>query len=310
MRFRVSSIAPGLALCSTAILYFSGCATSTPPVAPAGREIRPRVGLALGGGGARGFAEIGVLRVLEQEKIPIDLVVGTSVGSLIGAFYADTGRVLDAEFLAVAVEEEDIFDFKAFAFFSGGWVKGDRLEQFLEDRLRHKTIESFTVPYAAVATDLRTGETVVLDQGAVAPAVHASCAIPGVFVPVTIGDATYVDGGVTDPTPADVARRKGADIVIAVSIPAGLPPKAPKNAIEVAVQTVSIMSVEIARLRAREADIVIAPDVGAVGYRDFSQKKLLIEAGEAAARAALPRIRALIAAQTRREPLTSPTAGR
>jgi NTE family protein len=142
----------------------------------------------------------------------------------------------------------------------------------------------------------------MFDSGPAAVAVHASCAIPGVFVPVQLNGVTYVDGGVTDPVPADIARRKGADVVIAVSIPAVPPPKTPRNPIEVAVQTVSLMSAEIARLRAREADIVIAPEVGAVGYRDFSQKKQLIEAGETAARAALPQIRAAIAAKTRRAP--------
>jgi len=283
------------------------CAPQKPPTLeippPVMREVPPKVGLALGGGAARGFAEIGVLRVLEQEKVPIDLVAGTSVGSLIGALYADSGRVLDAEFLSVEVQEEDLFDYKALALFSGGLVKGERLEAFLSRNLRHKTLEALPVPFYPVAVDIRTGQAVVFERGSVAQAVHASCAIPGVFVPVQFGGATYVDGGVLDPVPADVARQKGAEVVIAVAIPAGLPSGAPRNPVEVAFHSAMIMYQEIGRLRAAEADVVIQPDVKGVAFDDFSQKKRLIEAGEAAARAALPAIREAIARKTRRVPV-------
>jgi len=272
-----------------------------PPVAM--KEVPPKVGVALGGGGARGFAEIGVLRVLEQEKIPVDLVAGTSVGSLIGALYADTGRVLDAEFLAVGVTADDLFDYKALAVFSGGLVKGQNLEEFLGTHLRHKTIESMNLPFAAVATDLMDGRTVSFRSGSVAQSVHASAAIPGVFVPVTIGGRIYVDGGVTDPLPADVARQMGADVVIAVAIPPAPPASPPANPVQVAFHSVAIMSAEIGACRAKEADVVISPEVGSVAFDDFSQKKKLIEAGEAAARQALPAIRAAIAAKTRRVPV-------
>jgi len=284
----------------------SACASAPPPPAvssPPLREILPRVGLALGGGGARGFAHIGVLRVLEQEKIPVDLVIGASVGSLIGALYADTGRVLDAEFLAVEVEKDDLFDYGALAMLSGGLAKGEGLERFLSRHLRHPTIETLTVPFGAVATELRTGRTVVFDQGSVAQAVRASAAIPGVFSPVVIDGVTYVDGGVTDPVPADVARLRGAELVIAVIIPPAIPPQAPGNPVAIAMQAATLMGAEIAKLRAAEADVVITPEVGEVAYDDFSRKKALIEAGEAAARRALPQIRAALAAKTRHVPV-------
>jgi len=284
----------------------SACASAPPPPAvssPPLREILPRVGLALGGGGARGFAHIGVLRVLEQEKIPVDLVIGASVGSLIGALYADTGRVLDAEFLAVEVEKDDLFDYGALAMLSGGLAKGEGLERFLSRHLRHPTIETLTVPFGAVATELRTGRTVVFDQGSVAQAVRASAAIPGVFSPVVIDGVTYVDGGVTDPVPADVARLRGAELVIAVIIPPAIPPQAPGNPVAIAMQAATLMGAEIAKLRAAEADVVITPEVGEVAYDDFSRKKALIEAGEAAARRALPAIRAALAAKTRHVPV-------
>ena len=260
--------------------------------------VLPKVGLALGGGGARGFAELGVLRVLEQEKIPIDIIVGTSVGSLIAALYADTGDVLQLEFEALMIKEEDIFDRDLMSFWSGGFVKGERIEKFLETRLKHKTIETLKVPFAAVATDLRTGKTVVLDRGSVSRAVHASAAIPGVFVPVVLDDRTLVDGGVTDPIPADVARKKGAEVVIAVAIPAEVPSEAPSNPIQVALHAVTVMSEEIGRCGALAADVVITPDVGNVPYDDFNQKKRLIEAGANATREALPKIREAIARKT------------
>ncbi len=277
--------------------------TPTPVAAPT-REVPPKIGLALGGGGARGFAEIGVLRVLEQEKIPISFVAGTSVGSLIGALYADTGRVLDAEFHAVTVTEEDLFDYRAFAVFSGGFVKGERLRQFLGANLKSRTIEQMKIPYAAVAVDVASGKAVTFQRGPIAPAVHASCAIPGVFVPVQIGGRTYVDGGVVNPVPADVARSMGAEVVIAVSIPPQTRADVPTNPLAVAYQSVTIMSAEIGRLRAREADVVITPDAGDVAYDDFTQKKRLLTAGEDAARKALPQIRAAIAARTRRVPVS------
>ena len=283
-----------------------GCAGARPERAAAGTTATavepPRVGLALGGGGARGFAEIGVLRVLEQERVPIDVVVGTSVGSLIGALYADSGKVIDLEFIALGIEEEDIFDRSLLSFFSGGLVKGERLEHFLEANLRHRTIEEMAVRFAAVAVDLKSGQAVVFDHGPVAPAVHASCAIPGVFVPVEIDGVTYVDGGVADPVPAAAARRLGADVVIAVSIPAAVPERAPGNPIQVAMRASAITAAQIARLRAAEADVVIAPEVGDVGYSDFTQKRRLVDAGIAAAEAAMPAIRAAIASRTRTAP--------
>ena len=282
----------------------TGCATVTQRADslaawPPPEATRPKIGLALGGGGARGFAQIGVIRALEREKVPIDVVAGTSVGSLIGALYADTGKSLDLEFSALNVTNEDLFDYKALAILSGGFVKGERLEEFLAGKLKNREIEKLALPFAAVATELRTGKTVSFQRGPVARAVHASSAIPGVFVPVTIDGRVFVDGGVTDPVPVDAARGLGAEIVIAVAIPHAVPPKVPSNPIEVAYQAVTIMAAEIGRLRAREADVVISPDVGDTPYDDFSRKKALIEAGEAAALAAMPAIRAAVVSHTK-----------
>jgi len=292
---------------TTVALAVWGCAHPSSP--PAMTDVPPRVGIALGGGGARGFAEIGVLRVLEQERIPVTAVAGASVGALVGALYADTGRVLDAEFHAVALHEADVFDYALSSVLSGGLIKGDALEEFLRTRLRNQTIESMALLFAAVAVDLRTGQPMIFTQGPVAPAVHASAAIPGVFVPVTIDGKAYVDGGVVDPVPVDAARKLGAEVVIAVVIPPDIPRETPTNPLVIAYRAVTIMASLIGDLRAREADIVIRPEVGEVEFDDFSQKKRLIESGEAAARAALPAIRRVILEKTRHEPAHSPVAG-
>jgi len=296
-----------LCLITTVALTVWGCAH--PSVPPAMTDVPPRVGIALGGGGARGFAEIGVLRVLEQERIPVTAVAGTSVGALVGALYADTGRVLDAEFHAVALHEADVFDYALSSVLSGGLIKGDALEEFLRTRLHNQTIEGMALPFAAVAVELRTGQPMIFTQGPVAPAVHASAAIPGVFVPVTIDGKAYVDGGVVDPVPVDAARKLGAEVVIAVVIPPDIPQETPTNPLVIAYRAVTIMASLIGDLRAREADIVIRPEVGEVAFDDFSQKKRLIESGEAAARAALPEIRRIILEKTRHEPAHQPVAG-
>jgi len=302
------SIIPCALISLLICFFFSSCAlrgtVKDDKASLATKEVLPKVGIALGGGGARGFAEIGVLRVLEQEKIPIDIVVGTSVGSLIGAIYADSGRVLDAEFTAILIKDEDIFDYRAFSFLSGGFVKGEKLELFINTHLRSKNIENMAVTFGAVAVELRTGQSVIFDRGPVARAIHASCAIPGVFVPVEIGGKIFVDGGVTDPIPVDFAVKKGAKVVIAVAIPPALPTVAPKNPVEVAFHAITIMSSEIGVLGVKNADVVIRPDIGNVAYDDFTQKKRLIDAGEKAARAAMPAIREAIKAKTKLVPVS------
>ena len=197
------------------------------------------------------------------------------------------------------MEEEDLFDYRAFSLLSGGLVKGERLEKFLRTNLKHQTIEMMKVPFAAVAVDLERGETVVFRRGEVAPAVHASCSIPGVFAPTRIGTRLYVDGGVTNPVPVSVARDLGGEVIIALSIPPPVRKPPSKNPVAIAYHSVSIMTAEMGRLRAREADVVVEIQAGAIDFDDFSQKRRLIEVGEEAARAALPAIRAAIDARTR-----------
>ena len=254
----------------------------------------PKVALVLGGGAAKGFAHIGVIRVLEQEKIPIHMIVGTSVGSLIGGLYAANPDAFQLEWLAFKIEKNDILDF-SIVYSKLGPVQGVKLESFVEQNVKAKKIEDTKILFFPVATDLNTGETVTLEKGSLARAIHASCAIPGVFVPVTFGNRTLVDGGITDNVACDVARSKGADIIIAVNLQKDVKNYQIDSVIDIITQSVNIMMRETSRQKLQGADVVIEPDVKDVSLFDFSQKKMLMEEGIKAARKAVPKIKELIA---------------
>jgi NTE family protein len=299
------TIAP-IAAMACLLLALAGCAIFRHP-APENTSLpMPKIALVLGGGAARGFAHVGVIRVLEQEKIPIDLIIGTSVGSLIGALYADKGNSFDLELIAFKLQKEDLFDFSVFASTTGP-VKGDRLEQFVKERVGHEKIEDLPVPFAAVATNLNTGEQVVLTRGSIAKAVRASSSIPGVFTPVQYFGMTLVDGGVVDNVPVDVARSMGADLVIAVNIGKDVVNNNTPNIIDITLQAVNIMANEISEFKMKGADVLIEPDVGSVGMMDFSKKESLMRAGIEAAKNAVPEIQDKIYEwQARRSPAPNP----
>lgn len=256
---------------------------------PEGQKL-PRVGLVLGGGAARGFAHVGVIRVLEREKIPIDLIVGTSVGSLVGAIYADKKNSFELEWIAFSLEERDIFDY-TFISPTQGFVRGERLEDFVLKRLSAREIQQLKIPFAAVATDIQNGEPAVLQNGSVARAVHASSAIPGIFIPVRYQGKLLVDGGVLNNVPVDVARKMGAEVVIAVNLGGGRKTAQVNNVFDAIVQSLHLMAIESTEARLREADVVIQPSVSHIGPIDFSKKKELLTIGIQAAEQALPRIR-------------------
>lgn len=260
----------------------------------------PKIALVLGGGSARGFAHIGVIRVLERENIPIDMIVGTSVGSLIGAIYAYDVNSFELEWSAFTLEREDIFDYDLMAVFKGmGAAKGVKLESFVRDKVPVENIEDLKIPFAAVATDLNRGVRVVLDKGPVTAAVRASCAIPGVFQPVEHEGRLLVDGGVVDNIPVSVARERGADLVIAVDIGVNIENNDISNLLEVVLQSIHIMASVNSRNKAREADVLISPALGKVGMMDFGQKKFCMQAGIEATQKALPAIRGRIDAWRR-----------
>jgi len=276
-------------LCALALAAaVAGCATTAQ--VPAEGLQRPKVALVLGGGAARGFAHIGVIRVLEQEKIPVDLIVGTSVGSLIGALYAHEANSFELEWTAFGLTRDDLLDY-ALIGATMGPIKGERLEQFVAKRVPVTNIESLKIPFAAVATDLNRGKRVVLDRGPLPRSIRASCAIPGVFQPVELGGKILVDGGTVDNLPVSVAREKGADIVIAVDISQNVTNFNITNLVDVTLQAVHIMFSENVSRRRNEADVLITPAVGDVAMMDFSQKKRLMQAGMEAARAAMPAVR-------------------
>lgn len=285
----------------TALLVLSvilaACVATPPPQPPTPVEIpKPRIALVLSGGAARGFAHVGVIRALEQEKIPIDLIVGTSVGSLIGAIYASDRNSFELEWTAFTLEKDSIFDYGIFTAFTGmGLAEGKKLEEFVRTKIPTSNIENLKIPYAAVATDLNLGKRVVLTKGSVVKAVHASSAIPGVFEPVQHQGRLLVDGGVTDNIPIDVAREMGADFVIAVDISENVENHNITNVVDVMIQAVNIMFNENVLSHKNNADVLITPAVGKVAMLDFTKKKQCMQAGIEATQKAMPEIKARIA---------------
>jgi NTE family protein len=284
------------------VLVLAACRTGAPHARPGSprtpsSDPEPKIALVLGGGAARGFAHVGVIRVLEQERVPVDLVVGTSVGSLIGALYASERNSFELEWTAFQLRREDLFDFGiANAVLGMGLAKGELLEAFVKARVKQERIEQLKIPFAAVATDLNWGERIVLDTGPIARAVRASSAIPGVFEPVAHEGKILVDGGVVDNLPVDVARAKGADLVVAVDIGEDVGNVKITNMLDVMLQATNIMFAVNAERRKAGADVLVEPDVKGVGMLDFDERKACMDAGIRAARAAVPKIRAAIEA--------------
>jgi len=278
------------------LFLVASCQTVGGPVVPQTGEVpKPKIALVLGGGAARGFAHVGVIRALEQEKVPIDLIVGASVGSLIGAIYAYDMNSFELEWTAFLIEKDSLFDYGMFTAFTGmGVAKGDKLEEFVKSKVPVVNIEDLKMPFAAVAADLNRGTRVVLDKGSVARAVRASSAIPGVFPPVDHQGKMLVDGGVIDNIPVSVAREKGADIVIAVDISENVINFNITNLLDVMLQSITIMGAENAKYKKKEADVLISPKVGDVGMQDFTQKKRCMMAGIEATQKAMPDIKAKI----------------
>lgn len=249
-----------------------------------------RIGLALGGGAAKGFAHIGVIKMLEANGIHPVLVTGTSAGSVVGALYASGMDAYTLQERAVALDEAQIRDV---SLFSGGLIKGQKLEDYVNAQVGHRPIERLPIPFAAVATRLEDGKPIVFRRGSVGQAVRASSSVPGVFEAVTIGRWHYVDGGVVSPVPVDAARELGADFVIAVDIgsKATGASATPYSLLGNVNQSIRIMGQRLAAAELKRADVVIRPAVNDIGPADFSQRQRAILEGERALQAALPQIR-------------------
>jgi NTE family protein len=253
---------------------------------------RPKVGLALGGGFARGIAHIGVLRVLEEYEIPIDFIAGTSVGALIAATYASGTSLNEMERRGV---ETRFSDFGRWTLSRMGMASNDRLEDFLHKFTTAKFFHEMKIPLSIAATDLISGDSVHFTEGEIGPALRASCAYPGLFLPVEYQGKILVDGFLTETVPAEAARDMGADIVIGVHLEPGLLRSAPRNTIEVISRSFSIIQAAATQLWHSDVDILIEPNVHHVRWDEFVRTPQLVAAGEAAARAAVPQIKAVLA---------------
>lgn len=265
-------------------------APAAPPAAQADPVLPPlKIGLALGGGAAKGFAHVGVIKMLEANGLRPDVVAGTSAGSVVGALYAGGMDPFLLQERAVALDEASIRDVRLF---SGGLVQGLKLQEYVNDQVGKRPIERLRKPFAAVATRLETGERTVFVRGNTGQAVRASSSVPGVFEPVTIGDYQYVDGGVVSPVPVDAARQLGADFVIAVDISNKAGGRRPDGMLGIVNQSIAIMGQRLGEQELARADAVIRPKVLEFGSADFSRRNQAILEGEKAALAALPQIRA------------------
>jgi len=281
------------------IIILNACTlkeVQTPPVVQPPPVIQPppkpaKIGLVLGAGSSKGFAHIGVLKILESNKIPIHMIVGTSVGSVIGSLYAYGYDAFQLQKLSFSIEKGDIVDL---TIPDNGFIKGEKLEEFVNKTLKYTPIEKLKIPFYAVATDIQSGQEIVFGRGNTGQAVRASCSIPGVFRPVKIGDKMYVDGGVVSPVAVDAAKRFGADIVIAVDISTEVEQTFPGNTVETILQSLNIMYSKLASVQLSQANVVIKPKVGYIGSADFSKRHEAILEGEKAALEALPKIMEIV----------------
>jgi len=295
-----------LFLCFTILSACSTAPVATPPqTASAAKEatpvskpvVHPKVALVLGGGAARGFAHVGVIKVLEAQGINPDIVVGTSAGSVVGVLYAAGYSGFDLQKIALKMDEDTVGDW---GWPNRGFIKGEALQDFINKAEQNQPIEKLRKPFAAVATDLHSGEMVVFRRGNAGQAVRASSSVPGVFQPVTINGNTYVDGGLSSPVPVRAARDLGADVVIAVDISAKPQNAKVVSSTDILLQTFAIMGQSISRRELAEADVVIRPNTLGFGPADFDKKHEAIMEGEKAAQALIPLIRKKILEGERR----------
>ncbi len=294
----------GLKLLLTSLLgaYLVGCSSvpqdpTTPTTPLVITKKLPKIGLALGGGAARGFAHVGVIQVLEEAGIKPDFVVGTSAGSLVAALYASGKNGAQLQTVAETMEEAALTDW-TLPFISRGMLRGEALARYVSGQVGGKTIESFPLPLGIVATDLHSGQGVLFMRGDTATAVRASSAVPAVFQPVKIGSREYVDGGLVSPVPVRYARQMGAEVVIAVDISATPESNPALGTMDILLQTFAIMSRSINTFELKEADVAVRPALAGVSSADFASKRRSIEAGRAAMLAALPQLRTALAVKS------------
>jgi NTE family protein len=283
-----------LAACSTAPEV---SAPGQPTIAPGSATVvkpRPRLGLALGGGAARGFAHVGVIQVLEEAGYKPSLVVGTSAGSLVAALYASGRNGADLQKLAETMDEAALADW-TLPILSRGVFRGEALARYVNGALNQRLIEQLPMPLGIVATDLQSGDGILFQRGDAGVAVRASSAVPAIFLPVRINGREYVDGGLIAPVPVRYARQMGAEFVIAVDLSNAPESNLATDTLKVLFQTFAIMGKTINGYELKSADIVVRPALPGVGSADFASRRRAIDAGRAAMLAMLPRLREQLA---------------
>ena len=283
-----------LVIASIVALGLSACGSTSKPKAPTVVQSKPKavIGLALGGGASKGFAHIGVIKVLRENNIPINIVTGTSAGSIVGSLYASGMSPDRLELEAQILDKTNLVDL---TLSTSGFIKGQKLQDFINAKVNNRLIQQLPIKFAAVATEFGTGRMVTFNNGNTGQAVRASASVPNVFQPVQIGNARYVDGGLVAPVPVSSAKKMGANFVIAVDI-SQKPAKAASGFLAQLDQSLNIMSVAALNNELKQANVVIRPQVqqlGAIG--GFDQRDQAIKLGEEAARKALPQIKAQLA---------------
>jgi len=287
-------------------LWLSGCASiqapsqPMPPQAVEPQTRAPKVGLALGGGAARGFAHVGVIQVLEENGIVVDVLTGTSAGSVVAVQYAFGLNGRQMEQAAMSMDEATISDW-TLPFFGRGLLRGEALARYVNQQVNGLTLEQLGRPVGVLATDLGTGQGVLFRRGDTGTAVRASSAVPGVFSPVNISGKDYVDGGLVAPVPVDGARSMGAELVIAVDISSSPQDSNGNDVLRTLLQTFTIMGQSINQHALKDADVVVRPNLAGMGSADFTARQRAITAGREAMQRALPNLRELM--QKKRVPV-------
>ena len=276
-------------------LLLAGCAgmggvPTAPDASPLATQRTPRIGLALGGGAAKGFAHVGVIAVLEEAGLRPSYVVGTSAGSLVAALYASGKSSAELQKAALAIEEVAITDWML-PLVGRGMFRGDALGRYVNEAVSGRLLDQMSIPLGVVATDLGNGQAMLFRRGDTGTAVRASSAVPGVFVPVRISGRDYVDGGLVAPVPVRFTRQMGAELVIAVDISTVPEENTANDTLQILLQTFSIMGRSINQHELKDADIIIRPSLVGLKSADFSARLKAIEAGRAAMLAALPALR-------------------
>lgn len=294
-------------------MALSACAGSKPNIStpshpPHALELKhaPQVALVLGGGGARGYAHAGVLSVLSQAGVPIDLIVGTSAGSIFGSLYADEGNAKKLAQETLAASFWDFADIENYPS-SGGIMQGYHIQKFLLAHMHARQFNQLKIPLVITTTDLQTGKVFAISSGPIAPAVEASAAIPGLIKPAHLYGKTLVDGGMADPIAVNIAKTYHPTVIIAVDIARQLSPSLPTAAKDIQKRAMFIRDLNMSLMSARGANILIRPQVEQASVFDIKDKHKLFTEGQAAAEQALPAIKALLKKKGIKLRLSSPT---